>query len=112
MDEQGNIQIDPEMLRSLGLSDELIEKIQNSSMASITNHAEGGKGGHAINLTYVDNYSSLMLVYTFLLYTTQNSSDKKNQLNTALLSTLKKAMEEEKQYREAFLNAVNSLNNI
>jgi hypothetical protein len=98
------------MLEGLGLPKELIDKIKDSSNPSINNHAEGGKGGHSISLTYVDNYSSLLLVYTFLLYTTHNSPKNNNMLNEALLSTLKTSLKEQQEYRLAFLNAVNSLN--
>lgn len=77
------------------------------------NGGTGGAGGRAITLSYTDNYSSLMLVYTFLLNLangTGASDSSKAEMNL-LLPMLQSAMEEEKKYREAFLNAVQSLAN-
>jgi hypothetical protein len=71
----------------------------------------GGAGGQAITLSYTDNYSSLMLVYTFLLNLANGpsmSEGTKTEMNL-LLPLLQSAMEEEKKYREAFLFAVQSL---
>lgn len=110
MEEQGKYEVDLDTLMKLGLPDELVNKIKDSSTPSINNHAEGGKGGQAIGLTYVDNYSSLLLVYTFLLNYSHNHNGNRI-LNDALLSTLKTAMKEQQEYRRAFLETVKSLNN-
>jgi hypothetical protein len=110
--EERKFEIDPNMLMELGLPGEMIEKIKESGIPSVNTHAEGGKGGRAINLTYVDNYSSLLLVYTFLLNYLENSPSQKGNymLNKALLATLKEAINEQQEYRKAFLDAVNLLN--
>ncbi|MDQ0176138.1 hypothetical protein [Bacillus chungangensis] len=54
-------------LAELGIPEDIIEKIANAPTPSVHSSAQGGKGGRAISLTYVDNYSILLLVYTFLL---------------------------------------------
>ena len=75
------------------------------------NGGAGGAGGQAITLSYTDNYSSLLLVYTFLLNLangTGTGDSTKAEMNL-LLPLFQSAMEEEKKYREAFLNAVQSL---
>jgi hypothetical protein len=80
------------------------------AQASATGGA-GGAGGQAITLSYTDNYSSLMLVYTFLLNLANGPSmneGTRTEMNL-LLPMLQSAMEEEKKYREAFLSAVQSL---
>lgn len=111
--EEKNIGLTAEKLQSLGVPEELIDKILDSGGPSVNTHAEGGNGGSAVSLTYVDNYSTLFLVYTFLLHTI-NSSDHKDRdtklLNKSLLATLQTAMKEQKEYRQAFLQAVNILN--
>lgn len=104
----------PEKLRELGVPESLIDKILESGGPSVNTHAEGGNGGSAISLTYVDNYSVLLLVYTFLLQTIENSNSKDRDtkyLNKALLSTLQTAMKEQQEYRKAFLQAIQILNN-
>ena len=103
-----------EKLKELGVPESLIDKILETGGPSVNTHAEGGNGGSAVSLTYVDNYSVLFLVYTFLLQTVQNSDTKDRetkQLNKALLSTLQTAMKEQQEYRKAFLQAINILNN-
>ena len=101
-------------LRELGVPEALIDKILETGSPSVNTHAEGGNGGNAVSLTYVDNYSVLFLVYTFLLQSAQNNDTKDRetkQLNKALLSTLQTAMKEQQEYRKAFLQAINILNN-
>ncbi len=78
------------------------------STSHATAHALGGLGGRAINLTYVDNYSTLMLVYTFLNTLAKGNSGL-DEAAKALTPLLQSAMAEERQYREAFLEAVKSL---
>lgn len=73
----------------------------------------GGIGGQATTIAYTNNYSSLLLVYTFLLNLANgsglnNSNEMKSEVNL-LLPMLQEAMEEEKKIREAFLSAVQSL---
>jgi len=111
--EEKNIGLTAEKLQGLGVPEELIDKILESGGPSVNTHAEGGNGGSAVSLTYVDNYSTLFLVYTFLLHTINNGEQKSREtklLNQALLSTLQTAMKEQKEYRQAFLQAVNILN--
>ncbi|MFT8321230.1 MAG: hypothetical protein ABF649_10015 [Bacillus sp. (in: firmicutes)] len=114
MKEEQTSGLTAEKLRSLGVPEELIDTILESGGPSVNTHAEGGNGGSAVSLTYVDNYSTLFLVYTFLLHTI-NSGDNKDKetklLNKSLLSTLQSAMKEQKEYRKAFLQAVQILNN-
>ena len=110
MEEQSSFEVNRELLEKLGLSDEMIDKALNSSAPTITNNAAGGKGGHGISLTYVDNYSTLLLVYTFLLNTIKNNRQENSVLNAALLSTLETAMEEQQMYRKEFLEAIRILN--
>ncbi|GKU82557.1 hypothetical protein [Niallia sp. NCCP-28] len=112
--EEKTIGLTAEKLQSLGVPEELIDKILDSGGPSVNTHAEGGNGGSAVSLTYVDNYSTLFLVYTFLLQTINNGDHKDREtklLNKSLLSTLQTAMKEQKEYRQAFLQAVNILNN-
>ncbi|NOU96004.1 hypothetical protein GC093_22675 [Paenibacillus sp. LMG 31456] len=73
----------------------------------------GGAGGQAITLSYSNNYSSLLLMYTFLLNLANGTGAStgegmKAEMNL-LLPMLQAAMEDEKKYREAFLTAVQSL---
>lgn len=104
-------------IMKLGSPGEIVAELSKLDLPTPSNnvHALGGKGGRAINLTYVDNYSSLMLVYTFLL--SQLDKRKHNgedsfELNRALLKVLKESMEEQKRYQYAFLDAVNLLNDM
>ena len=71
-----------EKLKELGVPEELIDTILETGGPSVNTHAEGGNGGSAVSLTYVDNYSVLFLVYTFLLQTVNdgNAKDKENML--------------------------------
>jgi hypothetical protein len=96
-----------------GSTGEIIAELSKLDLPNPSNnvHANGGKGGRAISLTYVDNYSSLMLVYTFLLNTLEREGDEGSfYLNKSLLTVLQQSMEEQQQYRAAFLEAVNLLN--
>ncbi|TCN27827.1 hypothetical protein [Mesobacillus foraminis] len=97
-------------LTELGVPKEIIQKLTDGSLPTAHSHAEGGKG-QAVNITYVDNYSTLLLVYTFLLNSLDRSekSEETNSLNKSLLLTLKAAMKEQQEFRKAFLTAVNSL---
>lgn len=90
----------------------LVESLAPQVNANASGGA-GGAGGQAITLSYTDNYSSLMLVYTFLLNLANTSSmssgeSMKSEMNL-LLPVLQTAMDEEKKYRDAFLSAVQSL---
>lgn len=96
----------------LGIPEELVNAAVDLGIPSINNQATGGTGGRAINLTYVDNYSTLLLVYTFLLQTTANqsaSSDQTNLLNQSLLKTLEMGLNDQKEYRKQFLHAIELL---
>lgn len=96
----------------LGIPEELVNAAVDLGIPSINNQATGGTGGRAINLTYVDNYSTLLLVYTFLLHTTanqSNSSDQTNLLNQSLLKTLEMGLNDQKEYRKQFLHAIELL---
>lgn len=109
-----NIGLTADKLKELGVPEELIDKILETGGPSVNTHAEGGNGGSAVSLTYVDNYSVLFLVYTFLQQTINNGNEKDKetkQLNKALLATLQTAMKEQQEYRKAFLRAINILNN-
>lgn len=111
--ETTNSGLTAEKLKELGVPEELIDKILETGGPSVNTHAEGGNGGSAISLTYVDNYSVLFLVYTFLLQSinTGEKQDKETRnLNKALLATLQTAMKEQKEYRKAFLQAVQLMN--
>lgn len=107
-----NTNLDLNKLIEMGVPKEMAEKVIAGEKPSINTSATGGKGGSAVSLTYVDNYSTLLLVYTFLLNYLENDKrkDSSNLLNAALLSTLETAMQEQKQYRKAFLDAVKQLN--
>lgn len=101
-----------QVLELLGVPQEAIEKLTKEALPGARAYAQGGKGD-AVNITYVDNYSTLLLVYTFLLHSAErsDSKDESNSLNKSLLSTLKAAMKEQQEFRKAFLAAVNSLRN-
>ncbi|GLB59264.1 hypothetical protein [Cytobacillus sp. NCCP-133] len=107
------LDLDPEVLKQLGIPEELIAAAAEAGIPSINNHAAGGTGGRAINLTYVDNYSTLLLVYTFLLNFLDKESDDigTKMLNQSLLSTLNTALAEQQEYRKEFLKAVELLRN-
>lgn len=90
-----------------GVPSEIIQMLSEGNLPQARSHAEGGKG-QAVNITYVDNYSTLLLVYTFLLNSLDKSEDS-NTLNKSLLSTLTSAMKEQQEFRKAFLAAVKSL---
>ncbi|MET3289943.1 UNVERIFIED_CONTAM: hypothetical protein ABID98_002513 [Brevibacillus sp. OAP136] len=95
------------------MSQELVENEDTlpngqQSTANATANALGGLGGQAYNLTYVDNYSTLMLVYSFLALL-GNQGANLSQAASELTPLLKSVMEEEKRYRQAFLDAVESL---
>lgn len=101
-----------EKLMDLGVPGEVAANLAESldgTTPSAHSHAQGGRGGHALNLTYVDNYSTLMLVYTFLL-NSLDDKDESNTLNKSLLSTLQMVINEQQQYRQAFLEAIRKLN--
>ncbi|MDQ0270141.1 hypothetical protein [Cytobacillus purgationiresistens] len=66
MEHSQNMNFNPELLKELGLTEEFIKQAVEKGPA-VNTHVAGGHGGRAINLTYVDNYSTLLLVYTFLL---------------------------------------------
>ncbi|NRG44806.1 hypothetical protein [Bacillus sp. CRN 9] len=104
--------LDVDKLVKAGVPKEMAEKIADGSQPSINTSATGGGGGSAVSLTYVDNYSTLLLVYTFLLHSMdKDPKNGSNQiLNESLLATLQTAMQEQKQYRKSFLDAVNRLN--
>ncbi|MGO0060681.1 hypothetical protein ACTID9_11835 [Brevibacillus fluminis] len=98
------------------MSQELVENEDTlpagqQSTANATANALGGLGGQAYNLTYVDNYSTLMLVYSFLSLLGSQAGQGANlsQAASELTPLLKSVMEEEKKYRQAFLDAVESL---
>ncbi|MBT2756340.1 hypothetical protein J7E71_10285 [Mesobacillus foraminis] len=99
-------------LAELGVPQEIIQKLTDGSLPTAHSHAEGGKG-QAVNITYVDNYSTLLLVYTFLLNSLDKSdkNEETTSLNKSLLLTLKAAMKEQQEFRKAFLTAVSSLRN-
>jgi len=102
-----------EQLMELGVPGELAEKIADGTIPAFHSLAQGGKGGHSISLTYIDNYSTLLLVYTFLLNLLDDDAKKwrkNNQVNQSLLTTLQQAMKEQQEYKKAFLDAVKSLN--
>ncbi|MGE8205263.1 hypothetical protein ACQKP0_11910 [Heyndrickxia sp. NPDC080065] len=113
LSKNNKVQLAKEKLMDLGISGDIASNLANSildgSKPSVNSHAQGGKGGQALNLTYVDNYSTLMLVYTFLLNSLDDKEDS-SLLNQSLLSTLQTVMNEQKQYRDAFLEAVKNLN--
>lgn len=94
-------------LKELGVPKEVIQQLSEGSLPQAHSHAEGGKG-QAVNITYVDNYSTLLLVYTFLLNSLDKSEESKT-LNKSLLSALTAAMKEQQEFRKAFLAAVKSL---
>ncbi|PLR94796.1 hypothetical protein [Bacillus sp. T33-2] len=109
---ENNGDVDLQKLIKNGVPPEIAEKLINTTPSSINTNAAGGKGGSAISLTYVDNYSTLLLVYTFL-QSQLDFSDSRSpsyQINKALLRTLETALEEQRQYRKAFLDAVKQLN--
>ncbi|MBP2240211.1 hypothetical protein J2Z40_000764 [Cytobacillus eiseniae] len=111
--EKSKPKLDPEVLKQLGVPEELLEMAAEAGIPSINNHAAGGMGGRAINLTYVDNYSTLLLVYTFLLnYLGKEGGEKgMTNLNASLLSTLNAALIDQQEYRKEFLRAVELLRN-
>lgn len=65
----------------------------------------GGHGGNAFNITYVDNYSILALMSTLIPLLTK-SDDKVSQDSLLLLKSL---MDEQKEYRQEFLEVIKSL---
>lgn len=70
----------------------------------------GGAGGQAINITYVDNYSIFMLLYTLILMLIDDkNSDRQSVTANQILPLLNSIMEEQKEYREAFLETLQSL---
>ncbi|MGE5703580.1 MAG: hypothetical protein ACM32O_13715 [Clostridia bacterium] len=94
-------------------ANENISPLSQQSAANATAHALGGLGGHAINVTYVDNYSTLLLVYSFLSLLASNSNKTGDQglaeAAKSLTPLLQSIINEEKQYKKAFLEAVESL---
>ncbi|MCI1590424.1 hypothetical protein [Heyndrickxia oleronia] len=112
MSEINSVELMKEKLIDLGLPGDVAANLAEGlegATPTVHSHAQGGRGGHALNLTYVDNYSTLMLVYTFLL----NSLDDKEEsrvLNQSLLSTLQAVIIEQQKYRDAFLDAVRNIN--
>ncbi|MDQ0176135.1 hypothetical protein [Bacillus chungangensis] len=103
-------------LAELGIPEDIIEKVEKAPTPSVHSSAQGGKGGRAISLTYVDNYSTLLLVYTFLLNLLDrdkhNEKEETALLNESLLSTLQTAMKEQQNYRKSFLDTVSLLNDL
>lgn len=112
LNDLNKVQLMKEKLMDVGVPGDIAANVAESldgTSPGAHSHAQGGRGGHALNLTYVDNYSTLMLVYTFLL----NSLDEKEKmstLNTSLLSTLQIIINEQQEYRNAFLEAVRKIN--
>lgn len=108
---QKSVQLTPDVLKELGIPQELFDAAKDAGIPSINNQANGGDGGRAISLTYVDNYSTLLLVYTFLLHflDSRNADNETKILNKSLLATLNTAMLEQQEYRREFLKAVEFL---
>lgn len=73
------------------------------------NGGAGGKGGNAINITYVDNYSIIMLMYTFMLAFIEEKGKKKGKNFQSLMAMLTSIMKEQQQFRKEFLNAIEKL---
>ncbi|WP_257391453.1 hypothetical protein [Cytobacillus gottheilii] len=111
MGQSKSVEINSDVLKELGIPQELLDVAAEAGIPSINNHAAGGKGGRAISLTYVDNYSTLLLVYTFLLnfLDSRENDDGTKILNQSLLATLNSALIEQQEYRKEFLNAVELL---
>ncbi|MGE6260160.1 hypothetical protein ACQKCU_20155 [Heyndrickxia sporothermodurans] len=112
MSEINKVQLIKEKLMDVGVPGDVAATLADSldgTTPGAHSHAQGGRGGHALNLTYVDNYSTLMLVYTFLLNSLDDKEDTST-LNKSLLSTLQMVIHEQQQYRNAFLEAVQKLN--
>ena len=107
------LQLDPEVLKQLGVPEELLEMAAEAGIPSTNIDGAGGMGGCVISSAYVYNYSTLLLVYTFLLNYLGNDSNQAGSriLNESLLSTLNAAMIEQQEYRKEFLRAVELLRN-
>lgn len=69
----------------------------------------GGNGGNAINITYVDNYSMVALMYSFMLTFLEERGDKTNEGFQPLLSILSSMMKEQEQFRKEFISAIEQL---
>ena len=84
-----------EKLKELGVPEELIDTILETGGPSVNTHAEGGNGGSAVSLTYVDNYSVLFLVYTFLQQTVNdgNAKDKEGKLTNTPVDAFNHAID-------------------
>jgi|GEM_PF-6545712 len=78
-----------------------LEEKFNSINASATGGG-GGTGGKAI--TYVDNYSALMLMYMYLL----NSGKQLHEQRESLLPLLESVINQEKEFRSQVLEAMKS----
>ncbi|WP_139489306.1 hypothetical protein [Brevibacillus dissolubilis] len=94
------------------------DKIRGSSTAHSTafggtggQGGAGGHGGHALNITYTDNYSLLMLAYTYLLYQEKKKYDQAS-ASTDLLMHLEALIQEERSYRQEFLKTIRSVQRI
>lgn len=99
--------------------DEASENLDSSVGANATSSAighggvggaggAGGTGGQALNITYVDNYSIITMLYTVILMLADGTSNQKANID-ALLPMLHSIMEEQKEYRQTLLETLQSV---
>ncbi|WP_019420238.1 hypothetical protein [Paenibacillus sp. OSY-SE] len=68
----------------------------------------GGTGGQALNITYVDNYSIITMLYTLILMLADGTSNQKAKIDS-FLPMLHSIMEEQKEYRQTLLETLQSV---
>ncbi|MCM3342750.1 hypothetical protein M3650_30035 [Paenibacillus sp. MER TA 81-3] len=68
----------------------------------------GGTGGQALNITYVDNYSIITMLYTIILMLADGTSNQRAKM-ASLLPMLHSIMEEQKEYRQTLLETLQSV---
>ncbi|MCE5170869.1 hypothetical protein LQV63_16315 [Paenibacillus profundus] len=68
----------------------------------------GGTGGQALNITYVDNYSIITMLYTLILMLADGTSNQKAKIDF-FLPMLHSIMEEQKEYRQTLLETLQSV---
>lgn len=74
------------------------------------NGGTGGAGGQALNITYVDNYSMFMFMYSILLLLMDGKTNESREVAAdKLLPLLKSVMDEQREYRQAFLEAIQTM---
>ncbi len=72
---------------------------------------QGGMGGQALNITYVDNFALLMVLYPLLQLLNERNDENSKVSFSAIEQLFQSVIEEQQEHRKALLKAIKSLQN-